>query len=307
MKTKLITTVIVLIISFIGCNAQNEKKKVDFPELKGPYLGQKTPGLEAELFAPDILVHGKGTHSNIVFSFEGTEAYWCYNGIWFSKFNNNSWTTPIMLPFSKKGDDAPFLSPDGKHLFFTSKRPITNSDKSQKEKIWVVDLLENGWTDARPLPPIVNNMFQHWQISVDINGNLYFGHRVDVSSDKDIYSSKYINGEFQKPEKLSGMINSELNDNNPYISPNGDYLIFSRSKDGRLFDGGLFISFRLNSDNWSMAKPLKQYLNFKHAGNCAIITQNEKYLFFLDAFEGEWQRYWVSTKIIEELKPKDLK
>ena len=163
------------------------------------------------------------------------------------------------------------------------------------------------WSEASPLPTIVNNMFQHWQVSVDKKGNLYFGHRPNNDSNKDIYLSKFINGEFQKPEKLGEMINSELNENNPFISPDGDYLIFSRFKDRKPFNGGLFISFRLKIDNWSEAKPLKQYLDFKYGGNCAIVTQDGKYLFFLDSYKGEWERYWISAKFIDELKALELK
>ena len=48
----LIIAVIMSILPFFGCNAQNEKKEADFPELKGPYLGQKQPGMKPEIFAP---------------------------------------------------------------------------------------------------------------------------------------------------------------------------------------------------------------------------------------------------------------
>ena len=54
MKTKSIIVVIVLIISFMVCNAQS-KKEADFTELESPYLGQNPPGKIAEIFAPEIL------------------------------------------------------------------------------------------------------------------------------------------------------------------------------------------------------------------------------------------------------------
>ncbi|TFH46495.1 MAG: hypothetical protein E4G94_02285, partial [ANME-2 cluster archaeon] len=268
-------------------------------ELTGPYLGEKPPGTIPELFASEFMVLGKGTHSTIVFSADGMQAYWSYLGLCYSTMESGIWSMPKMLPFSRKeyNDDAPFLSPDGKQLFFTSTRPANDSDQSRKENIWVVDLIENGWSEPRLIPPIVNDMFQHWQVSVDLNGNLYFGYGPDEDSNKDIYSSKYVNGEYQKPEKLSGLINSETNDHNPYISPNGDFLIFSRTKDGRPFDGGLFISFKEKNGSWSISTPLRKYIKFKSAGNCAIITPDGKYLFYLDAYEGEWQRFWVSTEL----------
>jgi len=291
------------ILAYIDCYAQNEKQEInDFPVLRGPYFGQKPPGIIPEIFASDFLVKEKQAHSNIVFSKEGREAYWCHNGIWFSKVMDGKWTTPEMVPFSRKeySDDAPFLSPDGKHLFFASKRSVTNSDKSRKENIWMVDIKKNGWSDPKVLPPNVNKMFQHWQVSVDIKGNLYFKHRPnnDPNQDSDIYYSQFINGEYQKPEKLGLEVNSEANEGNPFISPNGDYIIFSRIKNRKLIDGGLFISYRLSDDTWSNAKSLQQYLDFNFGGNCPIVSQDGKYLFFLDIHEGKWQRFWVSAKIL---------
>ncbi len=297
--------ILTFIFSILPAIAQkNITYKSEFPILTGPYLGQISPGVKAAVFLPDILSGPRGSHTSIVFTLDGKEAYWCRDGIWFSKLEKGKWITPQLLPFSKKeyDDDAPFLSPDGTRLFFTSKRPTISSDQSRKENIWVVNMTEEGWSEARPLPPIVNRMFQHWQVTVDMKGNLYFGHRIRVEGDKDIYVSEYITGDYQNPKKLSKMVNSELNDNNPYISPNGDYLIFSRFKDGKPFDGGLFISFRLNIDDWSEAEPLNHYINFEYAGNCGIVTQDSKYLFFLDGYKGEWERYWISAKFIDELK-----
>jgi len=311
MKAKIVFLVILFIPPFIRGYAQNENTKIELSKLKGPYLGQTPPGNKPEIFAPDILVKEKQAHSNIVFSKEGREAYWCHNGIWFSKVMDGKWTTPEIVPFSRKeySDDAPFLSPDGKHLFFTSKRSVTNSDKSGKENIWMVDIKKNGWSDPKVLPHNVNKMFQHWQVSVDINGNLYFKHRPnnDPNQDSDIYYSRFINGEYQKPEKLGVEINSEANEGNPFVSPNGNYIVFSRIKERKPLNGGLFISFKKKNGSWSEADPLSKYLVFNFGGNCPIVSQDGKYLFFLDIFEGKWQRYWVSVQIIEELKPKNLK
>ena len=88
------------------------------------YFGQISPETTPKIFAPEIILKSKQAHSNIVFSKAGINAYWCHNGIWYSELKNGEWTTPLMVPFSKMefNDDAPFLSPDGKQLFFTSKR-----------------------------------------------------------------------------------------------------------------------------------------------------------------------------------------
>jgi hypothetical protein len=280
-----------------------------FSVLKGKYLGQNPPGIFPEIFAPNILLKPKQAHSNIVFSVSGDSAYWCHNGIWFSQFKDGTWTSPLNVPFSKMeySDDAPFLSPDGKKLFFTSKRPISPPDTIKKENIWVVDIDKDGWSEAYPLPPVINDMFEHWQISVDLIGNIYFNHTTiqDSIYDADIYCSKFEENQYLKPIKLGLSVNSEDQEINPFISPKGDFLIFSRMKNRKPLNGGLFICIKLKNDAWSEAIPLQEYFDFIYGGNCAIVTQDEKYLFFLDIFEGKWQRYWISFNFIENLKPKN--
>jgi hypothetical protein len=46
---QVISTLLITVI-FSGCS-----ERVDFPVLKGPYLGQKPPGLIMQLFAPEII------------------------------------------------------------------------------------------------------------------------------------------------------------------------------------------------------------------------------------------------------------
>jgi Tol biopolymer transport system component len=48
----------------------------DFPILKGPYLGQKPPGMTPEIFAPGIVSTGLD-ELNSVFSPDGDEFYFC--------------------------------------------------------------------------------------------------------------------------------------------------------------------------------------------------------------------------------------
>ena len=48
----------------------------NFPTLKGPYLGQKPPGNEPELFAPGILTDIYREHSATKFTPDGEEVFW---------------------------------------------------------------------------------------------------------------------------------------------------------------------------------------------------------------------------------------
>ena len=59
-----------IIISVTSC-ANNS----DFPVLKGPYLGQKPPGMTPEVFAPGIISTEHKEHSTLAFSPDGTEIF----------------------------------------------------------------------------------------------------------------------------------------------------------------------------------------------------------------------------------------
>ena len=169
MRTKTYIVLSILSIYMFSISNAQEKSK-DFPVLKGSYLGQKPPGKPAQQFAVNIFDSKyQGFHSNIIFSPDGKEAYWQLNkghgsrlqGIFESRYENGIWTEPQVAFFSSlvEGgmDDAPFISPDGNKFFFLSYRPIEKGDKSEKCNIWVMDRTKEGWSDPKPLLPIVNS------------------------------------------------------------------------------------------------------------------------------------------------------
>ena len=98
-----------------------------FPELKGPYLGQVPPENEAIRFAPGIVFLDHGT---ITISPDGKEIYWgTGTSIMMTKIQDDKWTKPTYASFSGQSDisfydDVPFITPDNKKLFFTSKRKM---------------------------------------------------------------------------------------------------------------------------------------------------------------------------------------
>lgn len=113
-KLKLIVTFVFILTGLILPKDTNMgKKKKDFPVLKGPYLGQKPPGTIPKIFAPGIIstekdeINGSG---DLYISFQEEKG---------------SWTEPINMgkPInSNKLEFCPMISPDGKYLFFSSRR-----------------------------------------------------------------------------------------------------------------------------------------------------------------------------------------
>ncbi len=267
-----------------------------FPDLRGPYLGQTPPGPQSSYFAPDIVSsHNEDdNHGSIAFYPEGKEIYWnMKNNIWMTRLENDKWTRPEIVPFSRNQPDFmhdnPFITPDGKKMFFTSNRPGSVSER--KENIWVVERTASGWGEPKPVSPAVNAMQLHWSLSVSNTGTLYFGGRAEGGyGGGDIYYSRRVNGEYTKPENLGPVINSPSTDHCPYISPDESYLIFHRTDDA---GEKLYISFKGKEGQW--LQPVK--LNDELSAVCPVITPDGKYLFMAGVL-------WAEASFIEELRPK---
>ncbi len=86
-----------------------------------------------------------------------------------SRQQDGRWGYPRIAPFTGEGrdGDVPFFSPDGKRLYFMSRRPLPPADESSGEHIWYMARQGDGWAEARPVDDAVNRLPHHWQFSVD--------------------------------------------------------------------------------------------------------------------------------------------
>jgi len=264
-----------------------------FPVLTGSYMGQTPPGNEQKRFAPGIITLDHGT---ITTSPDGNEIYWgTGTSIMMSKIQDGKWTKPDFASFSSQRtidfyDDVPFITPDNRRLFFTSKRPI-GSDSTRKENIWFVERTNDGWSEPRPVGNTVNKMSLHWQVSVSSSGTLFFsGISPESHGNSDIYFARLVNGEYAEPENMGPVINSKDGESMPFIAPDESYLLFYRVV---LQRGLLYISYKTQDGQWLPPKKVDHITPY--VGD--IVTHDGKYLFFYNQ--------WVSAQFIEEMRPRE--
>lgn len=288
-----------------------DQAPMQFPVMEGDYLGQTPPEDTPVIFAPGIISSIWGLHSSLAFSPDGTEVYWSpmievpgqpfsRSNIFLMKKSGNRWTAPQIAPFSgMEGitDGEPFFSHDGNRIYFNSTRPNPDQENRKKENIWYADRTQSGWSDPKPVSREINLMSMHWEFSVDIKGNIYFASdNPGGSGMQDIYCSSYQDGQYGKPENLGAKINSAENEMTPFVSPDGDYLIYCRGTE-------LLISFRLTDGTWSESKSMGAPVNTGFE-LCPLVTPDNKYLIFLSGREGESHPFWVSARVIEGLRVK---
>ena len=289
-----------------------------FPRLEGPYLGQPEPGSEPRMFALDIVSTQYMIHGSIVFTPDGGEAYWSGTypaagsdklpyQILTMKRTNGVWGPPRPAPFGlvEYGDDCPFITPDGKRIFFLSSRPLElGGPKAERENLWTAERKGSAWGEPRYLGDEINSLSLHWQVSTDRDGNLYFGGQdPEGKTMGDIFISRAENGRFLKPEKLGPTVSSADHEHSPTIGPDGSYIIFSRASQRRV-QLGLFISFRKKDGGWGEAICLNEAIGCPTGSQCTHVTPDGKYLFYISWGYGEWAAYWVKADLIDRLRPK---
>lgn len=309
----------------------------DFPELTGPYLGQKPPGMDPEVFAPGIVNTGLYTR-DIAISKDGNEIFFCvidagFAAIFVTRCIDNQWTEPVIAPFSGKGflDMEPCISSDGSKIFFLSNRP-PNGKKPQNgwfyQKIWVTERTETGWTEPQALDEPVNSKDKEFFPSVTNANTLYFTRMTEAGKAR-IYKSAFLNNSYQDPELLSLDVRDTAILFNAFISPAEDYIITcAQNIDSSNIDQDYYVSFKNGSGTWSKLIRFGPKINTPgDNANSAFVSPDGKYFFFSSSRRdpaslqiksgtslreianakskpgnGSSSIYWVSAKILEEIR-----
>lgn len=310
-----------VIVVFYSCS---EQKKSALTDLSGKYLGQSPPGMQAEIFAPGIVSTGYGERI-AAFTPDAKEFYYVLTGaphsvILVTKEINGKWTNPEVASFSGTFSQEFNISPDGNTILFIPK-PFTN-----EERVWMVKRVGNKWGEPKKLPSHINGY-----PSIASNGSIYFNALNEKNNSWDVYRSEFINGQYQKPVNLGSEVNNEYHEADPFIAPDESYLIFARKQPDTFGGADLFICFRKADGTWAKAINMGENINSGYDEYCPTVSPDGKYFFFMSyrkTFEskseipltyeeklnilnspgnGNSDIYWIDAKIIEALKPKDIK
>ncbi len=280
----------------------------DFSDLKGPYLGQKPPGMTPEIFAPGYISTEK-RELNSVFTPDGKEFYFSISTpgsgykIYFTELLEKGWSQPKPVPFSSQKSDVDMcITPDGKRMYFGSNRPV-NAKPQEDMKIWYVERTDNAWSEAKYLDSPINDGRRALYPTVSLKGTMYFqAIRSDTHGPRDIYYSEWIDGKYAEPVRLGESINSEYAEGDVLIAPDESFLIVNCSgrpdTDGR---SDLYISFKKDDGTWAELKNMGSKINSSGTDYCPMLSPDGKYFFYTRTDTGNGDIYWVDAQIIQEL------
>lgn len=297
---------LLIIILCLSYGQQN-----DFPILKGPYLGQKPPGLTPDIFAPGIISTDANEgcsgflREGALFVFSQTKSESDTKEIFITEMKNGAWTQPEQAPFDSRHSDGDFtVAPDGRTVYFTSRRSLYEKDeKSDSSNIWVTEIIEGNWLAPRPLEYPVNTEYSDSYPSVTQDGTIYFfSRRPGGLGGSDIYMSRFIDGKYTEVENLGAVINTREDEWDPFIAPDESFLIFCSTKDGGFGRDDLYVSFRIQDGSWAEPVNMGEHFNSSGLDNRPYITPDGKYFFFVSATSGSRDIYWVDAKVISFAK-----
>jgi len=289
MNKKAIIILFMLLIFLTGISLALEKSK-DFPDLKGPCLGQKPPGMKPEIFAPGIVSKDDLIEMGCTWSPDGKEFYFGRSetsdiesnwAIWGMQEKNGVWSEPKIVAFSGVYRDfAPFITPDGKTMIFYR---MNNQENKTRHGSWIVERIGGAWGKPRFFADA-------YCLNTRDFRTFYFSTESSEETSRDIGQMNFENGVFSKPIKLPGELNSKAWEAHAIISHDGQFMLFDRVK-------STFISFRKDDGTWSRGYDLGRKLHVP------CVSPDGKTIFF--ASHGDI--YWVSIQIIEISKPNKLK
>jgi len=95
--------------------------------------------------------------------------------ICFSELRAGKWSHPEVALFSGTYLDAsPCFSPDGKRLFFSSRRPTKSNPNGRDWNIWFVDKIDDRWSDPQELGEPINTAKNDTNPAIAADGTMYF-------------------------------------------------------------------------------------------------------------------------------------
>lgn len=177
-----------------------------------------------------------------------------YDAIMFSRLVEDKWTAPINISPDIQSDGEVFiscLSADGK-LLFLSKNDNYNSE------IYSSSFDGNNWSKAIKLNKNINTKYweSHGFISEKGDQFVFASDRPGGYGGLDLYVSNKVNGDWGPAVNLGPVINTQFNEDRPFLINNGKTVFFSSQGHTNMGGYDIFRSDLQSGGVWTEPKNL---------------------------------------------------
>ena len=202
-------------------------------------------------FNPIISADGKSFAYMVTLKF--------YDAVMLSRLVNGKWIAPVNITPELQSDGDFYIScisADGKQLFL-SKDDNYNSD------IFSSSFNGKAWSKTVKLNKNINTRYweSHGYISDDGNQLIFASDRPGGLGGLDLYISRKVKGDWGPAVNLGPEINTQFNEDRPFLINNGKTLFFSSQGHENLGGYDLFRSDIQSNNLWSRPKNLGYPVN----------------------------------------------
>lgn len=297
----------------------------------GDYLGETPPGPTPAHFAAGFVTTSLAER-DATFSADGNHFLYSVSGsgggtiLWLRR-TRDRWSTPRIAPFSGSHNDLePAFAPDGRTLWFVSRRATSGDGESKSWNIWRTTWTGTTWSAPEPVPDLDDGGHEFYP-SQARSGAMYFtARRADSLGGEDLYRARPAATGFAPAENLGPNVNSEHGEFNAFVAPDESYLLFSSTRPGGPGGGDLYVCFGDGTGRFEPAILLGSGINGPSVDYCPSVTPDGRYLLFtsrrtgregkprgFDNFEqlraalggidnGNDNLYWVDFDVVRRLR-----
>ncbi|MGO1003465.1 hypothetical protein [Lysobacter sp. CA196] len=192
--------------------------------------------------------------------FARSEANFKDSRIWFARKDGAGWGEAAEAPFTdpRYRDSDPWLTPDGRTLYFVSNRPVSGESPNTSLDIWRVGVEEGRFGVPERLGAVASD---GEELGPELHdGWLYFNSsRKGGPAKMAIYRARMSRGGFDAPQPLGAPFNDGAIQGDFTLAPDGGMAVFWSQRSGSA-DLDLFAACR-TSDGWSAAVRLPSPIN----------------------------------------------
>ena len=273
---------------------------INWPDPRGPYLGQDPVGSTPEIFAPGLISTGL-FERDIIFSDDGNTIYYGIMDlglvtVMVTRQVAGSWTQPVVAGFHVDNEFAcfePALSPDGQTVFFLANQAAPGQTQGRgwaNQNIFTSTCKNGLWSPPQAAAAPITTEAAEYFPSLAADGTLYFS-REDSTGHPFLWSAEPVAGGYDEPQRLPEAVNIGSSCYNAFVARDESFIIACVSgHEANLGPADYWLSARDSLGRWQPARNLGELFNGpERRASSAFLSPDGQFLFFSSARVSEFK------------------